>query len=206
LKSASLLHAYHAACDLLGVEVSRCEIQIKLYDNSQSATFGACIYSSSWFGAMLDPLSALSVAGTIVQFVNFSSELLSQGRELYKMNKGQLMIDTELELVINDLCAVIKKFRGPLTSGASNATEPDDPRAEFDKICDTAASIAEELLGKLENMKVDRPKDGKWKTLCQIVKIVWSRDEIEGFVKRLNTLREAINTRITSVFLYVLQW
>jgi hypothetical protein len=155
---------------------------------------------------MLDPLSALSVASTIVQFVDFGSELLSQGRELYKMkNKGQLMVDTELELVINDLCAVLKKFRGTLTSGASNATEPDDHGAEFDKICDAAASIAEELLGKLEKMKVDRPKDGKWKTLRQIMKIVWSKDEIDGFLKRLNTLREAINTRITSVFLYVLQ-
>jgi hypothetical protein len=136
------------------------------------------------------------VAGTIVQFVDFGSELFSQGRELYKIkNKGQLMVDTELELVTNDLCAVLKKFRGPLTSGA-----------EFDKICDAAASIAEELLGKLEKMKVDRPKDGKWKKLRQIVKIVWSRDDIDGFLKRLNTLREAINTRIISVFLYVLQW
>jgi hypothetical protein len=126
------------------------------------------------------------VAGTIVQFVDFGSELFSQGRELYKIkNKGQLMVDTELELVTNDLCAVLKKFRGPLTSGASNATEPDDHGAE---------------------MKVDRPKDGKWKKLRQIVKIVWSRDDIDGFLKRLNTLREAINTRIISVFLYVLQW
>jgi hypothetical protein len=128
---------------------------------------------------MLDPLSALSVAGTIVQFVEFSSELLSQGRELYKLkHKGQLVVDTELELVTNDLCAVIKRFRGSLTSGVSNERESEDPRAELDKICDTAASIAEELLEKLEKMKVNRPEDGKWKTLCQIIKIMWSRDEI----------------------------
>lgn len=75
----SLLYAYDMACVLLGVEVSRCEIQIKLHDNSQSATFGACLYSFSWLGVILDPLSALSVAGTIVQFIDFGSELLSQG-------------------------------------------------------------------------------------------------------------------------------
>lgn len=87
-------------------------------------------------------------------------------------NKGQLMVDVEPELVKNDLCTVIKKFRGPLTSGVSNATEPDNPRTEFDKICNTAASIVEELLGELEKIKVNRPKDSKWKTLRQIIKII----------------------------------
>jgi hypothetical protein len=129
---------------------------------------------------MLDPLSALSVAGTIVQFVEFGSKLLSQGRELYKLrSKGQLMVDAELGLVTNDLCAIIKRFRGSLALGTSDGRESDDPGAEFDKICDTAASIAEKLLAKLEKMKVNRPKDSNWKTLCQILKIMWSRDEID---------------------------
>lgn len=151
---------------------------------------------------MLDPLSALSVAGTIVQFVEFGSELLSEGRELYKTGgSGQLLVDTELELVANDLSAVITKLRGSMRSGTTGTTASVPLDAEFEKICGTASSLAQELREKLKKMKVNRREDSKWKSLRQIIKVVWSRDEIDRFATRLSSLREAINTRISSVLL-----
>lgn len=36
----------------------------------------------------MDPLSALSLAGTIVQFVDFSCKLISQTRKAYKSTTG----------------------------------------------------------------------------------------------------------------------
>lgn len=60
---------------------------------------------------MLDPLTALSVAGTIVQFVDFGTKPLSQANELYKSSVGTLKSNYELELVMTDLRGLVIKLR-----------------------------------------------------------------------------------------------
>jgi hypothetical protein len=59
----------------------------------------------------MDPLAALSLAGTIVQFVDFGSKLLATGRELYKSTNGSLTVNDEIELVTSDLLAITLKLR-----------------------------------------------------------------------------------------------
>lgn len=61
--------------------------------------------------ALMDPLTALSVAGTIVQFADFGCKLLSGYRELYKSTSGTLAANEEIELVTVDLQAVVLKLR-----------------------------------------------------------------------------------------------
>jgi hypothetical protein len=71
----------------------------------------------------------------------------------------------------------------------------------FDEICENAAVIADELLAQLEKLKVNKAENGKWKTLQRVVKTLWSRNEIEALVKRLDNLKEAIKTRVLLVIL-----
>jgi hypothetical protein len=52
---------------------------------------------------MLDPLTALSLAGNIVQFVDFSTKLLAKGHELYKSADGTSVGYSELEAIAKDL-------------------------------------------------------------------------------------------------------
>jgi hypothetical protein len=59
----------------------------------------------------MDPLSALSLAGSIVQFVDFGIKLLSGAGELYRSHTGTLKINDQIELTTNDLKAVIIKLQ-----------------------------------------------------------------------------------------------
>jgi hypothetical protein len=59
----------------------------------------------------MDPLSALSLAGTVVQFVEFGGKLLKEGRELYRSTTGSLTVNDELELVVVDLQALVAKLK-----------------------------------------------------------------------------------------------
>ena len=59
----------------------------------------------------MDSLTALSLAGNVVQFVDFGNKLLSQSRELYRSTQGSLAADDELHLVTADLSALILKLR-----------------------------------------------------------------------------------------------
>ncbi len=96
----------------------------------------------------MDPLSALSLASTIVQFIHFGIKLLSSSVELHKFSRGVLKVHEELELVTRDLQSVIVKLRGTSSIVPEAATQPlteDDQRQQdsFQKMCDEAAHIAE---------------------------------------------------------------
>ena len=52
---------------------------------------------------MLDPFSAISLASSIVQFVDFGKRLVSEGRELYESADGALAKHVELEAIIKDI-------------------------------------------------------------------------------------------------------
>ncbi len=67
----------------------------------------------------MDPLTALSLAGTIVQFVDFGCKLLAKGRELYKSSTGVLTVNEELELTTTDLRALIEKMQKPFKASSS---------------------------------------------------------------------------------------
>ena len=148
--------------------------------------------------ASMDPLTALSLAGTIVQFVDFGGKLLKDGRELYKSTTGSLTVNDELELIVADLQALIVKFQHSICSPATSGCLPEadqDLADHFTKICDEATKIAIELATRLHSLKV-KEKNRIWSSIHQAVKSAWSRDELFGMVERLSTLREAMETRL----------
>jgi hypothetical protein len=61
----------------------------------------------------LGPLTALSLAGTIAQFVEFRSKLVSRSQELYSSANGSLSVNEELNLVTETLLKLLAKLRRP---------------------------------------------------------------------------------------------
>jgi hypothetical protein len=59
----------------------------------------------------MDLLTALSLAGNIIQFVDFGTRLLSTTKALYRSSVGSLAINDELELVTSDLSILIIKLK-----------------------------------------------------------------------------------------------
>jgi hypothetical protein len=68
---------------------------------------------------MLDPLTALSVAGTIVQFVDFSASLISKGQAIHR--KGSTVQNNELETVTKDLLDITRTLQVSLPQDTSLA-------------------------------------------------------------------------------------
>jgi len=52
---------------------------------------------------LLDPLTALSLAGTVVQFVDFTSKILAKGAEIHRSLDGSLRENVEVESIVKDL-------------------------------------------------------------------------------------------------------
>jgi hypothetical protein len=138
----------------------------------------------------MDPFAALSLAGTIVQFVDFSSKMVSSGLELYQSSTGALEINDQIDLVATDLSALVRKLR-----------HEQNINDAFEKICEEATKIANELLVRLGKLRV-KGKHRAWDSMQQALKNVWSKEEVTSLLARLSTIREALGTHILASLRY----
>jgi hypothetical protein len=147
----------------------------------------------------MDPLSALSLAGRIVQFVDFGSKLLRDAQGLYRSSSGALTANEELELVTADLRALIAKLQqseidydipGPLTK------DEHDDQLSFGKLCAGALSTAQELLRRLEKLKAKSIRGSPWGAFQKAVKGLWTRKEVIELLERLGRFKDALDSRI----------
>lgn len=170
----------------------------------------------------MDPLSSIGLAGNIVQFVDFGTKIIVQGRELYK--SGSLGLNAQVEAVTDDLLDFNTKFQH-----SSRVQDAARPPTENDlamrKLCDECDEIAQQLLARLARLKPKLlppsnvnassstyQKESFSKRLKEhgraIEKMgnslrlgllsVWNRREMEEMAERLENFRSAIQTRMLS--------
>lgn len=145
----------------------------------------------------MDPISAISLAGTIVQFVDFGGKLLSNAIELYRSSIGTLAAHHELELVTTDLRALIYKLQQSSHTGNEPPGREDEAQQKsLEVVCDEAVKVAEEIVTRLEGLKVKDGKHRKWNSLKQAVESAWSRKELQNLQSQLQGLKDALETRV----------
>jgi hypothetical protein len=137
----------------------------------------------------MDPLTALSLAGNIIQFVDFGTRLLSTTKELYRSSVGSLAIDDELKLVTTEISILIAKLK-------QSSVFQEDGSSSFHKICDEAVGVATEIVTKLEGLRLGEGKFRLWQSLQRAVKEIWSEKELNGLVDRLDKLRQALDSKV----------
>jgi hypothetical protein len=147
----------------------------------------------------MDPLTALSIAGNIIQFVDFGSHLLGRAGALYRSPTGSLSFHDELQIVTTDLQTLVIKIQKSLPSANSQDSqdqEDTDGWSSFKRICDEAAKVADELVGRLARLKVQDGKHRRLRSLKHAVDSLWSDKEIAALLKRLSYFKEALVTRV----------
>jgi hypothetical protein len=139
----------------------------------------------------MDPLTALSVAGTIVQFVDFSIKLLSTTRKLYRSDVGNLPDHEELEYVTTDLSRLAARLQQP-PEQEEEWFQPSSP--ELQEISGKCDEVARELLKRLEAFKIE--KNNAFRSFRVALQASWSKRDLNELVARLSTYRQSIQTHI----------
>lgn len=139
----------------------------------------------------MEALTAFSLAGTILEFARFGTELLSDARELYKSSQGALSANEQLELATADLGGLLVKLRSRQRLPATAEDEK-----TFQHILNGAEKAAKELVERLKRLKVKGAKGRKWESVRKAVQSVWTKDEIEALRKKLEGFKEAIETHV----------
>ncbi|KAF2869034.1 hypothetical protein BDV95DRAFT_609281 [Massariosphaeria phaeospora] len=138
---------------------------------------------------MADPLTAIGLAGNIVQFVAFCGTLLSKTQELYKSADGALVEYLELEAITTHLDRLTV---GMMRAGPQARSEPE---RQLEDLCRQCRTTAQELLQAVNKLKVDG-KSKKWKSFRQALNTIWSSDRIHSISSRLDALRGQIDTTL----------
>jgi hypothetical protein len=135
---------------------------------------------------MMDPITALGIAGNIVQFIDFGLKAVSKAREIHSSSTGALLEHVDLKLLTEDIIVVTEKLlvaNGRRTGNGS-----------LDMICERCIEAAKELLGALNRMRVH--EKSKWKSVRQALKATWGKTRVEELRKRLEEWKDEVQFHV----------
>jgi len=139
---------------------------------------------------MLDPLSAVSLAAAILQFVDFGSKFIVSGYEIYRSADGA----TEENLDIEHLTLMIHEFQERFSPSPNPLTRSGQ---ELQKLAQECSNVAEDLLALLDKLKVkDKGTFRTWDAIRQSCRLAWKKGEIAKKEKLLNNISTQVNSRL----------
>jgi hypothetical protein len=197
----------------------------------------------------MDSFSALSIATSVAQFVEFGCSLVSETRQIYKSLDGATVAQVETSLAATRLLELSERMKSSLRDQTLPnppdlppilANPPPQPpgeslgdsfgpikqagsdkewenymamKAEFERqseifskakvsqeslceICDKCILLSNELLAKLNELRVQGPKHRKFKSIRLALKSVWSNDAICALEKRLESHRRELSDHL----------
>ena len=141
-------------------------------------------------------MTALSVAANVVQFIDFSGKILSEGYRLHKSKRAGPSKNEEIENIALDL----QKLYDELQSGEDETGSVPTPNdIQLQRLAGQCRGICIELLAALEKLKViDKP--GKWESFRAALKTVWAESKIKSLQGRLDEARQELIVRILMSF------
>jgi len=145
---------------------------------------------------MLEPITAIGLAGNVIQLIDFGIKIVSTSRELYKTGSSALYFYQDIIMANNDLALLHSNLRSSIMSTDQDNEISSNDRALLNLAieCD---DIAKQLREALEKVTVEGEKTKSlWKTLRHALTCVWRKEEIDELAARLNTYRDQMNTRI----------
>ena len=107
----------------------------------------------------MDPLTTLSVASNIVQFVDFGYKPVSKTHHIYKSKDGILSDKVLVEDLGIDLTSLSLNLRKPLHQNrpfnALDHAESSDENDALGKLCIRCTEIATKLIARLNKLKIE---------------------------------------------------
>jgi hypothetical protein len=147
---------------------------------------------------VLEVFTALGLASSIVQFVDYGTKLFSKSKEIYHSATGASSENFDLQVVSltlqdlsNDLANTSYLALGPWS-------RDEKALAALAHECNKAASELVSLLKTLQNRKGNT----KFKSFRQALLVMWKENRVAEMSKKMNRFRDQVALCLTKVMLY----
>jgi N-terminal domain on NACHT_NTPase and P-loop NTPases len=144
----------------------------------------------------MDPLSALALASAVVQFVDFSSKLISKFRELYTSG-GALPENGDLEQTTENL-SNLSETLATAHQPKSHTTSISKDELAVQKLAFSCQEVASELLALLRDLKLQGTHQ-KLQSFRQAWRSMHKTNKIEYFKNKLDRLQKQLNSRLLAI-------
>jgi len=147
---------------------------------------------------MLDPLTALGLAGNLIQVIQFSYDIVSEGNKLYHDASGVLTQNKSIEEVSSDLTDLSESLKTKQEEWrvAHGRTSLDPDELRLRNLCDRCVEVAYELQIQLNKLKAKEGRAKRLRSYKQAVIAVWRKDEVEELERRLARYQKEVDTRV----------
>lgn len=147
---------------------------------------------------MLDPLTALSLAAAVIQFVDFGSKLIATSHEIYISVNGA----TKENATIGEVTADIKGFCRRLVEQGDTIHGFSSDEVELTRLARSCEELAHDLLCLLANLKV-APGASKWQAFKKAILAARKGGNVQDLEKRLSKIQKQIQARLQHMMAYV---
>ena len=139
-------------------------------------------------------MDGLTVAATVIQFVEFTSGLITKGIAIHSSVTGRTVDHDELETVTKSLSHSSDEIQQSLTNqlGRRRLTRTEK---DLEKIAVGCRGVAEELLEALANLASKSPKT-KWRSFRLALRATWSERKVQSLEDRLDRFRQQMMVNV----------
>ena len=134
----------------------------------------------------MEALAAVSLAGNILQFLDFTHDAISKSHQIHTSISGTLKEHADLKGLTTDL----KDLSGRLQASSG----PVD--LVLEQLCSRCREVADDLLEALESLRV-RGKYTRFQCLRKALKVLWGQEKLRKLEERLAGFRHELNLHIT---------
>lgn len=157
---------------------------------------------------MLDPLTAISLASAIAQFIDFGSKVIRGASEIYKSTDGVLNDNAELEDSTTKINQLNDRILLPPLITASNEPVSEDEMG-LAELAWTSKAVARELLSLLQDFRsVRRSGSHKmWESFRKAVsaQTPWNKEKVQRLESKLRVLQDRISRQLVVIMRHVLR-
>ena len=148
---------------------------------------------------MLDPLTAISLASSIVQFTDFGIKLLTRAIKIYESNDG---LSTELadqERQMTRIRELADMLIIPMELKEIHRTLTNDER-ELRRLASACKDLAAEVIVVIDGLKLHKAAGSgrKWESFRKSVasQTPWAREKLVTLIARLRSVQESMFQQI----------
>jgi hypothetical protein len=142
----------------------------------------------------MDFLTTLSIAANVIQIIQFGSQVVSKGYKLHKSPAGALCENADLEAAACTLRRLTVKLQDSLSTGEERPLTEESQ--VLHDICNDCIRVADQLLAKLDTLKIPENNRQGWRSFRQGLKSVLGKKGIDGIASSLSLCRDQLEIHI----------
>ena len=142
----------------------------------------------------MEPLTALGLAGNVIQFIDYAQKLVSGSKELYQSTTGLTKENDILDVITNDVLDISSKIADDSRLG------PSDAEMRLKRLAEECKNLAHRIVRILDDLKRNTgAKNGKWQSFVHLMRSMRKSAELRRLAENVQKIQAQLNLHLTYI-------